>query len=64
MEFTGERPIPGAMSDAIFNGVIARYVLAKNLIEEMNGNKILDVGCGTGIGSAYLANAGFSVNRY
>lgn len=61
LHYTGERPIPGAMPDTIFGGVIARYVLAERLVNETSGKKILDVGCGTGIGSGYLATKGFSV---
>jgi len=61
MTYTGERPVPGVMPDSIFGGVIARYVLVKQTIDGASDKKILDVGCGTGIGSGFLASCGFSV---
>ena len=61
LPFTGERPVPGATPDIIFDGVKARYLHAKRLFETYSSKKVLDVGCATGIGSGFLANCGFSV---
>lgn len=62
LRFTGERPIPGATPDLIFDGVKARYIHAKNLMETYSIDRVLDVGCATGIGSSFLAANGFSVS--
>lgn len=61
LPFTGERPVPGAMPNLIFEGVIARYVLAANCLDGLPGNLLLDVGCGTGVGSGFLAFKGMKV---
>jgi 2-polyprenyl-3-methyl-5-hydroxy-6-metoxy-1,4-benzoquinol methylase len=55
--FTGERPVPGATADNIFMGVIGRYTLADRLLTR-TGARGLEAGCGTGIGSAFLASRG------
>ena len=59
--FTGERPIPSAVPDSFFWGVIGRYLLAEKIFRDSSINQVLDVGCGTGIGSGFLARQGFSV---
>jgi len=59
--FTGERPIPGAVPDSDFWGVIARYLLARQILKDFSVSRVLDVGCGTGVGSGFLARQGFSV---
>ncbi|MBI3894519.1 MAG: methyltransferase domain-containing protein [Acidobacteria bacterium] len=52
MEFTGERVIPGQGDVDVFNEHRARYLFARRF---SNGKKVLDAACGTGYGSALLA---------
>ncbi len=55
MEFTGERVVPGKTPQTIYDEHIYRYIFAAGLAE----NKvILDVACGTGYGTRYLAEKG------
>jgi ubiquinone/menaquinone biosynthesis C-methylase UbiE len=51
-EFTGERVIPGQVNDDLWAEHIARYAFAARLAE---GARVLDIGCGTGYGTAELA---------
>ena len=53
-EFTGERVIPGCVDDELWDEHIARYAFARRFAE---GKRVLDVGCGTGYGTAELAGA-------
>jgi ubiquinone biosynthesis O-methyltransferase len=57
-EFTGERIIPGQVDDDLLNEHLARYAFAARLAR---GKRVLDIGCGTGYGSAELARAALSV---
>ena len=51
-EFTGERVIPGQVEDDLWAEHIARYAFAARF---SNGRRVLDLGCGTGYGTAELA---------
>jgi SAM-dependent methyltransferase len=51
-EFTGERVIPGLVEDDLWAEHIARYAFAARLAA---GCRVLDLGCGTGYGTAELA---------
>ena len=51
-EFTGERVIPGQVNDDLWAEHIARYAFAARLAD---GARVLDIGCGTGYGTAELA---------
>ena len=51
-EFTGERVIPGQVNDDLWAEHVARYALATRFAE---GRRVLDLGCGTGYGTADLA---------
>jgi SAM-dependent methyltransferase len=51
-EFTGERVIPGQVNDDLWAEHIARYAFAARLSEQA---RVLDIGCGTGYGTAELA---------
>jgi len=57
-EFTGERVIPGQVNDDLWAEHIARYEFAARFVP---GKNVLDVGCGTGYGSALLAETASSV---
>jgi SAM-dependent methyltransferase len=57
-EFTGERVVPGEVNVDLWNEHLARYAFAARLVE---GATVLDVGCGTGYGSAELAQRAHSV---
>ena len=52
IEFTGERVIPGQVDTDLWNEHFARYAFAARLAR---GKRVLDMGCGTGYGSAELA---------
>ena len=52
MTFTGERVIPGEVDADLFNEHWARYLFAQQLAA---GKRVLDVACGSGYGSALLA---------
>jgi SAM-dependent methyltransferase len=52
-EFTGERLVPGQVSDDLLNEHMARYAFAARLAR---GKRVLDAGCGAGYGSAELAH--------
>ena len=51
-EFTGERVIPGQVNDELWAEHVSRYALARRFA---HGRRVLDLGCGTGYGTADLA---------
>jgi ubiquinone/menaquinone biosynthesis C-methylase UbiE len=53
--FTGERIVPGKVTEALFREHEARYAFAGQFVA---GKDVLDVACGTGIGTEYLRKAG------
>ena len=53
-EFTGERVIPGQVSEDLWAEHISRYAFAERFAP---GRRILDLGCGTGYGAAELARS-------
>lgn len=55
LEFTGERIVPGKTAEALFREHEERYVFAGQYVV---GKDVLDVACGTGIGTSYLRQAG------
>jgi 2-polyprenyl-3-methyl-5-hydroxy-6-metoxy-1,4-benzoquinol methylase len=55
LEFTGERIVPGKTSEDLFREHEERYVFAGRYVP---GRDVLDVACGTGIGTQYLRKAG------
>jgi ubiquinone/menaquinone biosynthesis C-methylase UbiE len=58
IEFTGERVIPGQVESDLWSEHLARYAFARRFAR---GKNVLDAGCGTGYGSAELANEARSV---
>jgi ubiquinone/menaquinone biosynthesis C-methylase UbiE len=54
LDFTGERVVPGLVDPNLFNEHLARYRFATRLA---GGMRVLDAGCGSGYGTAELANA-------
>jgi SAM-dependent methyltransferase len=58
VEFTGERVIPGHVNDDLWSEHVARYAFARRYVE---GKRVLDAGCGTGYGSAELAQSAAEV---
>lgn len=52
IEFSGERVIPGHVEDDLWAEHIARYAFAARFAA---GRRVLDLGCGTGYGTAELA---------
>jgi len=55
LEYTGERIVPGKVPEALFREHEARYVFAGQFVA---GKDVLDLACGTGIGTSYLFRAG------
>ena len=56
LRFTGERAVPGIPeARSVFQEHVARYAFAAPCVE---GAAVLDVACGTGYGSRYLADRG------
>jgi ubiquinone/menaquinone biosynthesis C-methylase UbiE len=55
LEFTGERIVPGKTAEALFREHEERYVFAG---QHVSGKDVLDVACGTGVGTAFLREAG------
>jgi ubiquinone/menaquinone biosynthesis C-methylase UbiE len=55
LEFTGERIVPGKTSEALFREHEERYVFAG---QHVAGKDVLDIACGTGIGTDYLRKTG------
>jgi ubiquinone/menaquinone biosynthesis C-methylase UbiE len=58
VEFTGERVIPGQVNDDLWSEHLARYAFARRYA---TGKRVLDTGCGTGYGSAELAQSAAEV---
>ena len=58
VEFTGERVIPGQVNDDLWSEHFARYAFARRYAQ---GRRVLDAGCGTGYGSAELAQCAAEV---
>jgi ubiquinone/menaquinone biosynthesis C-methylase UbiE len=58
VEFTGERVIPGQSNNDLWSEHVARYAFARRYAE---GKRVLDAGCGTGYGSAELAQSAAEV---
>jgi SAM-dependent methyltransferase len=57
-EFTGERVIPGQVNDELWAEHVSRYALATRFAP---GRRVLDLGCGTGYGTADLARVASAV---
>jgi SAM-dependent methyltransferase len=55
LEFTGERIVPGKVPEALFREHEERYVFAG---QHVAGKDVLDIACGTGIGTDYLRKTG------
>jgi SAM-dependent methyltransferase len=55
LEFTGERIVPGATEEPLFREHEERYVFAGSFVKD---EQVLDVACGTGVGTHYLVTAG------
>ena len=57
-EFTGERVIPGQVDIDLWNEHVSRYAFASAFAA---GKRVLDLGCGTGYGSAEMGKTAASV---
>jgi 2-polyprenyl-3-methyl-5-hydroxy-6-metoxy-1,4-benzoquinol methylase len=51
-EFTGERVIPGKVNEDLWAEHVSRYAFGRRFTA---GKRVLDIGCGTGYGTAELA---------
>jgi SAM-dependent methyltransferase len=58
MNFTGERVVPGQVSDDLWAEHISRYEYASKWARHAH---VLDIGCGTGYGTARLAGSAVNV---
>lgn len=58
VEFTGERVVPGQVNDDLWSEHFARYAFARRYAQ---AKRVLDAGCGTGYGSAELAQCAAEV---
>ena len=58
LQFTGERVVPGQVDADLWNEHYARYLFASRFAR---GERVLDLGCGAGYGSALLAESALSV---
>lgn len=58
VEFTGERVIPGQVNEDLWSEHLSRYVFARRYVRNKH---VLDAGCGTGYGTAELAQDAASV---
>ncbi len=58
VEFTGERVVPGQVNDDLWSEHFARYAFARGFAVS---KQVLDCGCGTGYGSAELAQVAAQV---
>ncbi|HYL37768.1 MAG TPA: methyltransferase domain-containing protein [Bryobacteraceae bacterium] len=61
VEFTGERVVPGAVNDDLWNEHVARYAFAGLHARD---RRVLDAGCGTGYGAAELARSAAEVTAF
>lgn len=57
-EFTGERVVPGQVDQDLWNEHLSRYLFASRLCRQKT---VLDIGCGTGYGTAELAGQATSL---
>jgi ubiquinone/menaquinone biosynthesis C-methylase UbiE len=55
LQFTGERIVPGKTEEALFREHEERYVFAGQYV---SGQDVLDVACGTGVGTEFLRASG------
>jgi ubiquinone/menaquinone biosynthesis C-methylase UbiE len=55
LPFTGERMVPGQVLEPLFREHEVRYVFASKFVRD---KVVLDVACGTGIGTQHLLDAG------
>src|SRR5229473_2873774 len=55
LQFTGERVVPGKVELFLFREHEARYAFASRFVKD---KVVLDVACGTGIGTHYLLTEG------
>lgn len=55
LKFTGERIVPGKTAEALFREHEERYVFAGQYV---SGKDVVDVACGSGIGTAFMRAAG------
>lgn len=58
VEFTGERVVPGQVNADLWSEHFARYTFARRFAQS---KRVLDAGCGTGYGSAELAQSAHNV---
>lgn len=61
LEFTGERVIPGEVEPDLWNEHVSRYHFASRFA---SGRTVADLGCGTGYGSAILAQQAAQVHGF